>query len=65
MKHFYVTTFCNFAHSTVSGRPIGHECYIIPPKLLVAERDLGFDEAMVLWRPWYSAKGITVRGRKR
>ena len=62
MRQFYVTSFCNFAHATKSGRPIGHECYIIPPALLVAERDLPFDEAMALWRPWYSRKGPTMQG---
>lgn len=34
---FYVTTFCNFAHATATGRPIGHECYILDPKKLQLE----------------------------
>lgn len=33
----YVTTFCNFPHRLRDGRPIGHECYVIPPAALRAE----------------------------
>ena len=44
MSDFYVTTFCNFAHSTKTGRPIGHECYILDPKKLQLEREGRFDE---------------------
>lgn len=35
----YCTSFCNFGHSLKTGRPIGHECYILDPKALQAERD--------------------------
>lgn len=38
----YVTTFCNFAHRMRDGRPIGHECGVIPPAALVAESDGDF-----------------------
>jgi hypothetical protein len=53
---FYVTSFCNFAHSLKTGRPIRHECITIPPRLLRAERDLPFDEALELWREWKYGK---------
>jgi hypothetical protein len=36
----YCTSFCNQGHSLKTGRPIGHECYIIPPRLLRMESDL-------------------------
>ena len=61
---FYCSTFCNFAHWLDTGRPIGHECYVIPPRLLQAERDLPFEDAIEVWRPWYSAKGPIISGRK-
>ncbi len=37
MRLFYVTSFCNFAHRLSDGKPINHECYIIPPKFLEQE----------------------------
>jgi hypothetical protein len=33
----YVSTYCNFAHRCKDGKPIQHECRIIPPKALEAE----------------------------
>jgi hypothetical protein len=63
-RPFYVTTFCNFAHYLDTGRPIGHECYIIPPRLLEMERTATTYEAIwEAWRPWYANKGPLVRGR--
>jgi hypothetical protein len=35
----YATTFCNRGHYMATGRPIGHECRIIPPAALRAEYD--------------------------
>lgn len=37
----YVTTFCNFAHRIVDGKPIGHECYVIDPRLISSEAAWG------------------------
>ena len=36
---FYVTTFCNFAHRLEDGKPLDHECYVIPPSFLKQERE--------------------------
>ena len=36
-RQIYCTTFCNFGHYVDTGRPIGHECRIIPPRLLRKE----------------------------
>jgi hypothetical protein len=47
----YVTTFCNFAHRMKDGKPIDHECYIIPPALLRAEHDETPDRD-ALWSAW-------------
>lgn len=63
-RPIYCTSFCNFGHYLNTGRPIDHECYIIPPRLLRAERDLPFEEAIEVWRPWYARKGPTVVGRR-
>jgi hypothetical protein len=35
----YCTTFCNFGHDVATGRPVGHECYVLDAKKLQRERD--------------------------
>ena len=35
---FYVTTYCNHAHRMKDGKPMAHECYVLPPEALAAER---------------------------
>lgn len=65
---FYMTTFCNFAHSLKTGIPIGHECYIIPPELLKAEMENdNFEETRKIWAPWHSLGNMRKlhRGIKR
>lgn len=44
------TSFCNFAHYVDTGRPIDHECYVIPPAALEAEINGDTDKAIVLMR---------------
>ena len=52
----YLTTFCNRRHRLEDGKPIKHECYVIPPKLLNLERkaeDFFRDEAaLAAWKEW-------------
>jgi len=53
----YVTTFCNFAHCTKTGKPINHECYVIPPRLLRAEMELNdWEEIRSIWESWHKYK---------
>lgn len=33
----YSTSYCNHPHRVKDGKPINHECYILPPKALAAE----------------------------
>lgn len=61
--HFYVTSFCNFAHDTKTGRPIGHECYIIPPSALKLEMAGDTDGASEIMQT--KMKRVFVRGRER
>jgi hypothetical protein len=35
----YVTSYCNHAHRMSDGKPIKHECRIIPPRALKLERE--------------------------
>lgn len=33
----YVTTYCNHGHRMSDGKPIDHECYVLPPEALNRE----------------------------
>jgi hypothetical protein len=46
----YVTTFCNHPHRVADGKPVGHQCYVLPPGGLRAERDGDFEQAQLLFR---------------
>jgi hypothetical protein len=54
----YVSTYCNFGHYVASGKPVAHECRVIPPAALRAEMDGDFDKAIELMQ---SAKRREVR----
>lgn len=60
MAEVFCTSFCNFGHDLQTGRPISHECYVLSPAALRAERDGDMEKAQRLWR-----KGPIVRGRQR
>ena len=38
MPDVFATSFCNQGHHLATGRPVGHECYVLPPAALRAER---------------------------
>ena len=60
-KGFYVTSFCNFAHRLKDGKPLNHECYVIPPLLLrleMADHELQRDE----WHRWSRVNGRRFHG---
>ena len=48
----YCTSFCNHGHRLSDGAPVGHECFIIPPKLLEGERHGDID--LEAWAKWAS-----------
>jgi hypothetical protein len=50
MTTLYVTTYCNFAHRLSDGKPVRHECRIIPPKALEAERAGDINKAIEIMR---------------
>jgi hypothetical protein len=62
VSDIYCTTFCNFAHDLKTGRPVGHECYILPPKDLRREMDAKDGDDLT---SLYTKKGPIVRGRAR
>jgi hypothetical protein len=61
---FFCTSFCNHSHSTISGKPLGHECYVLPPHALRAERAGDIEEALRLMsasRPLRVHPGVRCR----
>ena len=36
-QRIYVTTYCNHAHDVRDGKPIAHECHVLPVAALEAE----------------------------
>lgn len=43
----YCSSYCNHGHDKKDGKPVGHECVIIPPRSLLAE-SLGNYELAIL-----------------
>jgi hypothetical protein len=35
--NFYCTSYCNHPHRLTDGKPINHECYVLPVKALRME----------------------------
>ncbi len=54
----YVTSYCNHPHRLRDGKPVGHECHILPPNALLAERSGDVAEAQ---RQIQSAKKYDFR----
>jgi len=46
--NIYCTSYCNKGHDMKTGRPVDHECYILPPKALKAEYDGDISTAIEL-----------------
>ena len=42
----YTTSYCNQGHRMKNGRPVGHECRVIPPAALRAERAGDYERAI-------------------
>lgn len=63
MGNVYVTSFCNFGHDLVTGRPVGHECYILPTAALRMEYLGNVARAVEILQT--KGKGPIVKGRPR
>jgi hypothetical protein len=57
----YCTSFCNQGHDLQTGRPINHECIVLPPKALQAERDGDFNKAIEIIEAQRRQNGSTKR----
>ncbi len=62
MVKIYCSSYCNQGHKLSDGKPINHECYILPVKALEAERAGNIDEANEILRKTLlkSHKGIRL-----
>lgn len=60
LKSVYCTSFCNHGHRLLDGKPVGHECYVLNPKVLRTEAFEGPREALDLGLPIHS--GVVHRG---
>lgn len=46
MCETYLTSYCNRHHRVRDGKPVEHECSILPPKAIRAERDGFYEDAI-------------------
>lgn len=44
----YCTSYCNRAHRVSDGKPVEHECAVLPPEAIAAERRGDTGEAIRL-----------------
>ena len=44
----YLTTYCNHGHRLSDGKPVDHECVVIAPEALQAEREGDYGQAVEL-----------------
>lgn len=67
LEPIYVSTYCNFAHRLSDGKPIEHECRVIPPEALEAEMRDDFPEAqrILSHTPPAWQRGVKRREAKR
>lgn len=59
----FCTSFCNKAHRMADGKPVGHECYVLPTEALVAERAGDFQRSQSVLAGWKNRrvhKGVKV-----
>lgn len=52
MSERFLTSFCNHPHRMVDGKPIAHECYVLPTAMLVAERRGETESAFEIFQKW-------------
>lgn len=48
----YCTSFCNQPHRLRDGKPVGHECYVMPTEALHAEREGNTAKALDVLSSW-------------
>lgn len=51
-KAVFCTSFCNFGHRLADGKPVGHQCFVLPTEALEAERQGDIDKAYQVLSAW-------------
>lgn len=46
MADTYCTSYCNHGHDVATGKPVGHACYVLPPRALQLEREGNIEAAI-------------------
>ena len=59
-KRFYVTTFCNKPHCVNTGKPVNHECHVLPIAMMRAEVQGDMTKAQEALSTW--GKGPIHKG---
>jgi hypothetical protein len=57
----FCTSFCNKGHRLSDGKPVAHECYVLPTEALHAERDGDTGRALDIldaWKKRRTHKGV-------
>lgn len=65
MSKIFQTSFCNRGHRLSDGKPVEHECYVLPTEALHAERDGDFERARAVLGAWKKRrvhKGVRMKG---
>jgi hypothetical protein len=62
VRTVYCTSYCNKLHYIENGRPIDHECYVLPSDMLEAEKRGDYEGALAALIE--KGRGPLVRGRK-
>lgn len=58
-RSFFRTTYCNKWHRLSDGKPVNHECYILPTPALHAEKAGNVSLAVDLLAAWKKRKKHT------
>ena len=48
----YCSTFCNNAHRLYDGKPVNHQCFVLPTEMLYAEQRGDFARAQLVMTKW-------------
>lgn len=57
----YMSTYCNQGHRLSDGKPVNHECVILPPEALQAEREGDYERVWDLMdeaKPFKPHRGV-------
>jgi len=65
-SNIFCTSFCNQGHRLSDGKPVDHECYVLPTEALHAERAGKFERAqeiLALWKDRRPHRGVKVASK--